>query len=54
MMFFLNIKFVRNIFITIVIPMRIIKKVRLDNIHLNELIPDPNETNILDIKPEFK
>jgi hypothetical protein len=29
--------------------MSIIRKVILDPIHLNELIPDPNETNVSDI-----
>jgi hypothetical protein len=34
--------------------MRITRKVILDNINLKELIPDPIETNVSDIRPEFK
>jgi hypothetical protein len=46
--------FVRIVFNLIIIPIRIIRKVILDTIHLKELIPDPNETNVSDIGLEFK
>jgi hypothetical protein len=46
--------FVRIVFNLRIIPIRIIRKVILDTIHLNELIPDPKKTNVSDIGLEFK
>ena len=31
-------------------PKKIIKQVRVDRIHLSEFIPEPNETNVSEIK----